>query len=267
MMFGARQAIGVAIAAAVLATSVSACGGSPQSAAGKTKAAARPVGNPLKGLTSYQIIKQAFANTRASTSVQITGKVFSSGQTTRLSSLTIVNGSSGCVGDIYRSRVGGFQFLYDGTTAWILPTSDYWQTAGNGHPTAVGKLEGKYLQLTPGDASTSGSHGAHGTLANLGALVRLCSLQTLVGTGPSPARRTGIGDPTATVVGGVPALKMLDTADGGYLTVSNTSKPRLLSFFVPGRYGASFSIRYFSTPVTVGAPAPANVVDGAQYGL
>jgi len=264
MMFGARQAIGVAIAAAVLTTSVSACEGSPQSAAGTTKAAARPVGNPLKGLTSYQIIRQAFANTRASTSVQITGKVFNSGQSTRLSSLSIVNGGSGCVADIYRSRVGGFQLLYDGTTAWILPTSDYWQTAGNGHPAAVGELEGKYLQLTPGDASTSGNRGTHGTLANL---VSLCSLQTLVGTGPSPARRTGIGEPTATVVGGVPALKMLDTADGGYLTVSNTTKPRLLSFFVPGRYGASFSIRYFGTPVTMGAPPPADVVNGAQYGL
>lgn len=261
MMFGGRQAIGVAIAVAVLTTSVSACEGSPPSAAGTTKAAARPVGNPLKGLTSYQIIRQAFANTKASTSVQITGEVFVSGHSTRLSSLSIVNGGSGCVGDIYRSGVGGFQLLYDGTTAWILPTADYWRTAGNGHPAAVGQLEGKYLRLTPGDASTSGNRGT------LGRLVSLCSLQTLVGTGPSPARRTGIGEPTATVVGGVPALKMLDTADGGYLTVSNTTTPRLLSFFVPGRHGASFSIRYFGTPVIVGAPASADVVDGAQYGL
>jgi hypothetical protein len=261
MMFGARRAIGVAIAAAVLTAAISACEGSPQSTAGTTKPAAQPAGNPLKGLTSYQIIRQAFVNTEASTSVQITGMVFKSGQSTRLSSLSLVNGGSGCVGDIYRSGVGGFQLLYDGTTAWILPTSDYWQTAGNGHPAAVGKLEGKYLQLTPGSAGTAGNH------ATLGSLIRLCSLRTLVGTGPSPARRTGIGEPTATVVGGVPALKMLDTADGGYLTVSNTTKPRLLSFFVPGRNGASFSIRYFGTPVAVGAPAPVDVVDGAPYGL
>jgi hypothetical protein len=258
MMFGARQAIGVAIAAAVLSTAVSACEGSPRSTEGTTKAAAQPVGTPLKGLTSYQIIKRAFANTEASTSVQITGKVLKSGQSTRLSSLSLVNGGSGCVGDIYRSGIGGFQLLYDGTTAWILPTMDYWQTAGNGHPTAVGELEGKYLQLTPGGADTPG---------NLRNLVSLCSLPTLVGTGPSPARRTGIGAPTATVVGGVPALKMLDTADGGYLTVSNTTKPRLLSFFVPGRNGADFSIRYFGTEVTVGAPPPVDVANGAQFGL
>jgi len=258
MMFGARQAVGIAVAAAVLSTTVSACEGSPHSAAGTTKAAPQPVGNPLKGLTSYQIIRQAFANTEASTSVQITGNVFKSGQSTRLSSLSLVNGGSGCIGDIDRSGVGGFQLLYDGTTAWILPTSEYWLTAGNGHPAAVGKLEGKYLQLTPGGADTPD---------NLGELVSLCSLQTLVGTGPSPARRTGIGEPTTTVVGGVPALKMLDTADGGYLTVSNLTNPRLLSFFVPGRNGASFSIRYFGTPVTLGPPPPANVVDGAQYGF
>lgn len=255
MMFGARQVIGVAIAAAVLSTAISACEGSPQSAPGTPKAAARPVGDPLKGLTSYQIIKRAFANTRASTSVQITGQVVKQGRPTRLSSLSLVNGGSGCVGDIYRSGVGGFQLLYDGTTAWILPTADYWLTAGNGHPAAGARLEGKYLQLTPGGADTPD---------NLGRLVSLCSLQTLVGTGPSPARRTGIGPPTATVVGGVPALKMLDTADGGYLTVSDLPTPRLLSFFVPGRNGASFSIRYFGTPVTVGPPAPMYVVDGTQ---
>ncbi len=258
MMFGARRAIGVAIAAAVLTTAMSACEGSPQPPAGTTKAAGQPVGNPLKGLSSYQIIKRAFANTKAATNAQITGEVFDKGIFTRLSLLALVNGGSGCVGDIYRTGVGGFQLLYDGTTAWVLPTADYWQTAGNGHPAAVGALEGKYLQLTPGGADTPD---------NLGHLVSLCSLEKLVGSGPSPARRTGIGAPTATVVGGVPALKMLDTADGGYLTVSDLTTPRLLSFFVPGRNGASFSIKYSGTPVTVGPPAPANVVAGAQYGL
>jgi hypothetical protein len=252
MMFRACQAIGVTIAAAVLSTAVSACEGSAQPAAGTS--IARSAAGSLKGLTSYQIISKAFANTEAALNVKITGKVSRSGQSTRLSSLSLVNGGSACIGDIYQSGIGTFQLIDDGTTAWILPSLDYWKAAGASHAAAVPVLEGKYLQLKPGGRG-------------LGTLVDLCSLKALVGTGPSPARKTGIGAPTAMVVNGLPELKMLDRADGGYLTVTDSTTPRIVSFFVPGANGGGFSLSYSATAVTPAAPLSSEVVDGTPYGL
>jgi hypothetical protein len=254
MMVRGRQAILVTIAAAALITTAAACEGAAQPAASTPTATARPGINPLKSLTSYQIIGKAFANTEAAANVQITGKVVAGRETTRLSSLTLVNGGSGCIGDIYRSNLGSFQLIYDGTTAWILPSLDYWQTAGKDNPAAVPAVEGNYLEVKPDGKS-------------LGALVTLCSLKTLVGTGPSPARRTGFAAPAPTIVAGVPALKIADTADGGYAIVSDTTQPLLLSVFVPGRAGENFSFAYFATPVTMAAPPAAEVVDGSQYGF
>lgn len=250
----ARQATLAAIAAAALAITASACEGAAQPAA-STHRATRPGASPLKSLTSYQIIGKAFANTEGSLNVQITGKVTRSGQSTRLSSLSLVNGSSGCIGDIYQSQVGGtFQMIYDGTTAWILPSLDYWQAGGERSPAAVPAVEGKYLQVKPGGTS-------------LGALVSLCSLTTLVGTGPSPARRTGFGAPTPTTVGTLAALKIPDTADGGYAIVTDDATPRLLRFFVPGRNGGAFSLSYSAVAVTVAPPPSTEVVDGSRYGF
>ena len=249
----ARQATLAAIAAAALAITASACEGAARPAA-STHRAARPGASPLESLTSYQIIGKAFANTEGSLDVQITGKVTRSGQSTRLSSLSLVNGSSGCIGDIYRSKVGSFQMIYDGTTAWILPSLDYWQAAGERSPAAVPAVEGRYLQVKPGGTS-------------LGALVSLCSLTTLAGSGPSPARRTGFGAPTPTTVGTLAALRIPDTADGGYAIVTDDATPRLLRFFVPGGNGGSFSLTYSATEVTLAAPPSAEVVDGSRYGF
>lgn len=253
-MVRGRQAILVTIAAAALITTASACEGAAQPAASTPTATARPGINPLKSLTSYQIIGKAFANTEAASNAQITGKVTRGRQSTSLRGLSLVNGGSGCIGDIYRSQLGTFQLIDDGTSVWILPSLDYWQNTDIVPASALPAVEGKYLQLTP---------GAKG----LGALTGLCSLPALAGTGPSPARRTGFGPPTPTTVGGLPALKIDDTADGGYATVSDTAEPQLLSFYVPGQDGRSFTFAYFTTPVTLAAPPSNEVVDGSQYGL
>jgi hypothetical protein len=254
MMVRGRQAILVTIAAAVLVTTASACAGTAQPAASTAVATARPGVNPLKSLTSYQIIGKAFANTSSALNVQITGKITRAGQPTRLSSLSLVNGGSGCVGDVFQAGIGTFQLIYDGTTAWVLPSPDYWKTAGPTYNSLLHTLEGKYLQLKP-------------AASGLGALAGLCSLSALAGTGPTPARRTGFSAARPTTVGGVPALKISDTADGGYATVSETAQPQLLSFYVPGINGGSFSLAYFATPVTVSAPPGTEVVDGTQYGF
>ncbi len=255
MMSRGRRAILVTIAAAVLATTASACEGAARPAASTPAATMRPGVNPLGSLTSYEIIDRAFANTRSALNVQITGKITRAGESTRLSpSLSLVNGGSGCVGDIFQSGVGSFQLIDDGTTAWVLPSTDYWAGPGTAYTSVRPAIEGKYLQLTPG-------------VRGLGALTGLCSLSALAGTGPSPARKTGFSAATPTTVAGVPALKILDIADGGYATVSETAKPRLLSFFVPGRNGGSFTLTYSTTPVTVAAPPATEIVDGRQYGL
>lgn len=255
-MFRARQAILVTIAAAVLTATVSACEGNSQPAGAAPATTTRPAVDPLKGLTSYEIIGKAFANTDASPSVQLSGLVINAGQQIRLSSLTLVNGGggNGCIGDFYQSGAGTFQMIYDGTTVWVLPNPRYWQLAGANYAAELPALEGRYLQLVPGGQG-------------LGALVSLCSLSTLIGTGPNPTRRTGLGKPVPTVVGTLPALKIHDTADGGYAIVSDTATPRLLSAYVPGRGGYDFKLGYSATPVTLAAPVAKEVVDGTQYGL
>jgi hypothetical protein len=255
MMSRAPRAILAAIATAALTAAASACQGSPQPAAATPTATAQPAINYLKGLSSYQIIGKAFANTEAAPNVQVTGKVTRSSQSTRLSPLSLVNGAGGgCIGDIYKSAVGSFQLISDGTSAWILPSPDFWQIVDASNPSVPPTIEGKYLAVKPGGKG-------------LGALVSLCSLTTLVGTGPSPARRTGFGNATPTIVAGVPAVKIPDTADGGYAIVSNTAQPRLLSVFVPGSNGDDFSLAYFAAQVTLAAPPSAEVVDGSQYGF
>ena len=252
-MFRARQAAVAVVTAAALSTTASACAGSPQPAA-STTAKAPPVPSPLKSLTSYTIIREAFANTAKATNVAISGKVTYSGLLTRLSSLSLVNGGSGCIADLYRSGLGDFQLIYDGTTAWILPGRDYWQTTGTSYAAVLPAIEGKYLQVKPGDRG-------------LGTLAGLCSLTTLVGTGPGPKRLTGFGDATPMVVGTLAALKIPDTADGGYAFVSDTGQPRFLSIYVPGPGGYDVRLSYSATPVTLSPPAPGEAVDGSRYGF
>jgi hypothetical protein len=255
MMFTGRQAILVTIAAAVLAATASACDATAGPPSRAASAPARPGANPLASLTSYQIVDRAFATTAAAVSVQVNGRVTRAAETTRLSSLSLVNGGSGCVADLYQYGIGTFQLFSDGTTAWVLPSPDYWAKAGAADAPLLGTLEGKYLELTPG-------------AAGLGALTDLCSLSALAGTGPSPARKTGFGAPAPTTADGLPALKIADLADGGYAIVSDTAQPRLLRLYVPeNEDGESLSFTYFTTPVTVTAPPSAEVVDGRQYPL
>jgi len=253
-MFRARQAILMTIAAAMLTATVSACEGSPKQG---TSASAATAGNPLKGLTSYQIIQRAFVNTEASVNVHVAGQVTNSGKSTYISDLALVNGGgNGCVGDLYQPGAGTFQLIYDGTTAWILPNPKYWQTMGASYVAAQPRIEGKYLQQIPGGPG-------------LGSLTSLCSLSTLVGSGPGPARRTGFGQATPTTVGTLPCLKITDIADGGYAIVSDTALPRLVAIVVPGqRNGRNFTLHYTATQVTVAAPVTKEVVDeGTRYGL
>ena len=155
---------------------------------------------------------------------------------------------------IYQSGIGTFQLIDDGTTAWVLPNPDFWTYSGTKYAAVAPALTGKYLQLTPG-------------ASGLGALTGFCSLTALVGTGPSPLRKTGFAAPALTTVGGLPAVKIADKADGGYAIVSDTAQPQLLRFYVPGLNGGSLSFAYYATPVTVSAPAATEVVDGSQYGL
>lgn len=244
----ARRTAPAAILAAALAMTASACGSSAPSASG---GAAKSAG-PLSGLSAYQIVKKAMTNTETAASVRIAGTVTNTGQSMTLD-LSVVKGK-GCSGSMSQSKVGSFKLVYDGSSIWIMPDSEFWKTQGGSDAAALSVLEGKYLKLSKND------HG-------LGALVSLCSLSTLMSSAPSSSQGSDFGKVTRTVANGQHVVKIADSTDGGYVYVSDTAKPLLTSIVAPGSSGGGLSFSYPAAPPAITAPPAGEVIDGAKYGF
>ena len=246
-----------AILAAALAAGTAACGVSSSSAGtAATTTATKPAtsatpsastnADPLAGLNGQQIFTKAMANTKAATTVRISGKVSASGQTITLD-LTVVHGK-GCQGTLAVGKQGSFRLIYNGTTVWMMPDEAFYR--GQGASAAVlAILNGKYLK----ENATGG----------LGQMATLCSLSALLGGFSSlPA---GFPRGATTTDDGQRAIRISDTADSAYLDISDAAKPEVLLLSDPSSGQIHFS---YETAVVAITPPPASMVlDGSKYGF
>ncbi len=237
---------GAAAVAAATFIAVTACASSSSSTA------------PLAGLSPDQIVQKSVANLKAASSVRITGKVVSSGQTVAVDLTDVA--AHGCQGTIGlasaassgSTKVAGTATIVEvGSTVYMkldklfftsagLPGSDYSTVAG------------KYIKLT----STSG----------LASFAQLCDPSTLAGA--FAKQDTGFVAAGTATINGQPALgfKQPKNASNGTVYVSDTATPEILRIAGPASAG-SVDFSDYNAPATITAPPASAIVDGSQYGL
>jgi len=230
----ARYMAQTIILTAALSAGAAACGSSASS-------------DPLAGLTSTQIARQAVTGTEAASSVRIYGQGSDSGQPLSID-LTIVKGK-GCQGSLSEGSVGSFKLVYTGGTVWVLPDSKFYQS--NNVPAAVTSiLNGKWLEVK-------------GTTSGIGTIANLCTMSTLLGQFTGDA---GNAKGVKTTLNGQPAVKITDNTDKGYAYVTDTAPPQLLQVTKPGAGGGTINFSY-NTATTITPPPASQVIDGSKYGF
>jgi hypothetical protein len=230
----ARHLAQITTLTAALVAGAAACGSSGNS-------------DPLAGLTSEQIAKQAVTGTEAASSVRITGTGSGSGQTFSID-LTLVKGK-GCQGSLSESGVGSFKLVYDGSTVWVLPDPQFYQ-ANNVPAAAQAILDGKYLEVKS-------------TANGIGSLADLCTISNLLGQFTTDA---GSAKGVKTTVNGQPAVKITDNTGTGFAYVTDTAPPQLLQVTKPGSGGGTINFSY-GTATTITPPPASEVIDGSKYGF
>jgi hypothetical protein len=251
-MLKARRAVPVTVLAAALVVTASACGGSAHPAAASPTVHPSTTPDPLKGLTSLQIARQALADTEAAPNVHLAGTLQVSGQSITMD-LTVAN-PSGCAGTVTVAGEGSIKLIEKGTALWIMPDKAFWASSMGATKAAevVVLLDGRYLSVS--------------TSSDVRQIAAFCSLKTLFGSLPTSSTASGLGKSVLVTVDGQPAVKVPDTADTGYADVSDTAKPALLEVVGPGANSGSLTFSYPATTAITPPPA-SDVIDGSQYGL
>lgn len=207
-----------------------------------------PLANPLSGLSVYQIVKKAVANTKAAPDVRIVSSASNSGQVTKMD-LSVVRGK-GCTGTLFQSGVGSFKIIYSGSTVWVMPSKSYLRAAlSHSNGATVALLAGKWLKVKAGSSG-------------LGLFSASCSVSTALGSAARPSSSQPISGGSTSVMNGQNVVELTD--EGVKLYITEKAEPRLVSVKA-GRGTTSFS--YPAAPASIAPPPASQVVDAAKYGL
>lgn len=244
-MYHQRRAVAVTFSAAMLAATISACGGSAQPATSSPPASS----DPLAGLTADQITTKAMTNTEKAPFVQVKGSTTDSGQPLTFD-LSTVSGK-GCTGTMREGKKGSFQLVVKGATVWVKPDRQFYQSSG-APASVVTVLDGKYLKDKPG--------------AGLGSVASMCVVKNLLGN-PSGGQPAGLVKGATAVIDGQRAVKVSDTGDSAYLYISDTAEPEVVRLTDPSSGGGTFDFGYADTGATITPPPASEVLDGAKYGF
>lgn len=264
-MSSARLPVRLALLAGALATLASACTGTaPNQQAPESKSPVAPASegtgmsaspaagaDPLAGLSGYQIVTRAIADTEAASFVSYTGKAPVPGQFTPVWLVTAKG--KGCSGTIRDSAPAGqFGVIVRDSSVWLQPDSTFW---ASGAGAASSALAGKYLAVSPSSKY-------------LGALAGLCAL------GPIFQGSGSAGDdyspPELARVDGQDTRLIIDNSAiaGGMFYVTETAKPLIVRFIPSGDGpGDSLNFTYPSAAPSIAAPPAREVIDGSRYGF
>jgi hypothetical protein len=254
-----RQAGPVFLTAALI-VGITGCGmlggstsGSGQAAAGATpSASATTIADPLAGLSAIEVAQKVAADTRATTSVHLSGMVMASGKTITVS-LTIAHSGAECSGTISVPGKGGVQIVLLGTTFWEKPDDAFWRSAGV--PAAVmPRVSGKWVKTSASAAGES-------------LLAAMCSTSKLLGTNLPTSDPNLYKHPITTPDGKVRSLEIVDGAGGASFYVTDTAHPLITRMDSPhNAQEGSISFTDYGAAVTITAPPASEVITPSQLG-
>jgi hypothetical protein len=213
---------------------------------------------PLAGQSPDQIVQKSVANLKAASSVRLTGKVVSSGQTITLDLTDVA--AHGCQGTIglasaatsgTKAVAGTATIVEVGGTVYMKLDKAFFTSAGL-PGSDFSAVDGKYIKLT----STS----------DLASFAQLCDPSTIAGA--FAKQDTGFVAAGTATINGQPALgfKQPKNASNGTVYVSDTATPEIVRIAGPAGAG-SVDFSDYNAPVTISAPPANAIVDGSQFGL
>ena len=250
----------VVAAAGLSCLTVAACGASTNSnnsgatgtstaSSASTAAGASSMADPLANLSGTEVATKAIANTRAASSVKMTGTLTESGVTYDLN-LGIKQGHR-CSGTIGERGKGSFKLIVIGKTVYFNPDDLFWKTfAGPAASAAIALVNGRYIQ-----SSTSKSE--------LASFASMCDISQLLG----PATATKVTKGPVTTLGGTRVLRLTDS-EGAAMYVTDTSEPVVVELTKTNGGAGTGKVDFaVGAPVTVTAPPTSQVIDGSKIGL
>ncbi|MFC8506153.1 hypothetical protein ACFU3J_23920 [Streptomyces sp. NPDC057411] len=256
-----RAAAATAVCAAVLA------GGGPAALA-RVPSAAPPVAapapapspDPFRGLTADEIGDRAVAATQSATSVRMTGRIVSAGETLAVD--FSVNDRGQCTG-VLKIKGGAAELRQSGGVTYMKGDERFWRASmtSQGMPEAqiaatIELLKGRWLKITPGQAGSSDLSG-------------VCDLKALLADlGKDEADRTGLTRGPDGVVSGTPVATVVKRKPGGETTtvsVSQRGKPYILKMVkTGGDEPGTVVLSAYDKPVKVVVPPADQTVDLAK---
>jgi hypothetical protein len=216
------------------ATLLTACGGG--STAAGSSPAAKSTGNGIEKLAAADIMTKMDAAASAATSVHVVGKASQV-------SLDLTIGKDGADDTV---GVGGppVEVLRVGTDYYMKGDAAFWTKTANAQVAKV--VAGKYVKVTAAQAAD------YQSFTNMSDFF----------TGMLKAGGT-VTKGAVTTVDGQRALTLTDTSDGSLLFVALDGPPLPLKSSKSGSDGGSVTFSAWNQPVTVSAPAAADVIDMA----
>lgn len=251
-----HRAVAAAFFTATLITGISACATSAGSTGAKASgAAASPKAteskDPLASLSADRIATEAISDTRAATSLRMTVAGTDSGQ--KINYAVTMAAGKGCQGTLAEPGLGSLQILEIGSSVWMLPSQTFLKKSGASDPAVLNILNGKWLRLKAGSSGFS-------------SLASICTPSALASHLPSSSA-TGLAKGGITTFHAQRVLKIKDTTEAGYLYVSDTAKPELITFVEPGSGGDTVTFSDWNAPVTLTPPPASQILDGSKYGF
>jgi hypothetical protein len=199
------------------------------------------------------LMTDALANTRAASSVTMSGTLSSSGQDYTLD-LGLKPGEGGCTGTVETGATGGYKLVVVDQTVYFAPDTTFWEAYGGANAAAaINLVNGRYLEGPESDS-------------NFGSIAALCDLSTVLAT-PKPLGNITMGQ--VTTLDGVRVLPLTDS-DGGVMYVSDTGKLEVVEMTQDKAKATSASGTLtfkVGAPVTLTAPPPSEVLEGSTLGL
>lgn len=236
--------------AVAIALTVAACGSGGSGGSGGVSS--------LAGMTPDQIVQKAVNDLNAATSLQINGKVASSGENIALDVTDVA--AQGCQGTI------GLDTTASATGSAMSGTADIVELhnivymkldesffKNLGLPSSLfSSITGKYIEVT--------------SKSELASFAQLCDASTLA-SGFNKEDTGFVKDGTATVDGqAVEAFKQPAHAGSGIVYISESSTPEIVRLQGPASEG-SIDFTNYNAAVTITAPPASEVIDGSKFGL
>lgn len=243
------------VAASAGCLALAACSSSASSGAGSTASAtgaapAASIADPLAGMTASQVATEVMADAKAAPSLALNGTIR---QKTSSETINVgIKPGQGCTGMIDDGATGTLKVTEIGTTLYVNPDKQFWETAAGSQATQIINLVGgKYLSVPSDDK-------------DFGTTVAICDVSKMFDTN---GKLDTLTKGKVTTLNGTRVLAINDKTDGSVFEVTDTGKPQVVAITAAGG-GKTGTINVtYGSPVTLTVPASSDVMAGSQLGL